>query len=140
MSESTISQRIAEVMQKSKYHTRIEFSKAVDINNATLGNVLSGRSKPGFDLLHKLVEHFPNLNTRWLLSGVGEIFKDDSELSSMKKSLNNPLEDKVYLLENQLKDKERIIKSLEEQLDLYKKVVERRGVFGDDTNGGRKHA
>lgn len=44
-------------------------------NNTTIGQIVSGRkSKPSFDVLNKIVETFPEIDSNWLLTGKGEMF------------------------------------------------------------------
>ena len=43
----------------------------IGVNRATISHVLSGRNKPSIDFLHKLLGAYPNLNSNWLITGIG---------------------------------------------------------------------
>ncbi len=48
------------------------------IQRSGLSHILSGRNKPGFDLIHKLLLKFPALNAEWLITGKGKVYKESS--------------------------------------------------------------
>ena len=43
----------------------------IGVNRATVSHILSGRNKPSIDFLEKLLGAYPNINTNWLISGIG---------------------------------------------------------------------
>ena len=60
------------------------------MNRSTITHILSGRNKPSIDFLDKLIKSFPNLNTNWLISGIGEmhiVSKEKTHLKSLEKVL-----------------------------------------------------
>lgn len=48
------------------------------IQRSGLSHILSGRNKPGFDFIQKIIVKFPSLNADWLLTGKGKIYKESS--------------------------------------------------------------
>ena len=44
---------------------------SIGVNRATISHILSGRNKPSIDFLEKLLNVYPNINTNWLISGIG---------------------------------------------------------------------
>jgi transcriptional regulator with XRE-family HTH domain len=48
------------------------------IQRSGLSHILSGRNKPGFDLIHKLLIKYPSLNAEWLITGKGKVYKESS--------------------------------------------------------------
>jgi len=48
-----------------------ELADNIGVNRATISHILSGRNKPSIDFLQKLLNNYPDLNTNWLISGVG---------------------------------------------------------------------
>lgn len=63
-----ISDRI-QLIIKAHNHTPSSFADEIGIKRSNLSHVLSGRNKPGIDFLSKVIEHFPNVNASWLITG-----------------------------------------------------------------------
>lgn len=67
-------------------NTRLEqFMRAENMNSAKLAEILqiqpssishllSGRNKPSFDFISKLLSMFPELNPHWIINGKGEMY------------------------------------------------------------------
>ena len=43
----------------------------IRVNRATISHILSGRNKPSIDFLEKLLRVYPELNSNWLITGIG---------------------------------------------------------------------
>lgn len=54
--------------------TATKFAAIIKVNASAMSHILNGRSKPGFDVLDKIAQAFPDINLNWLISGKGEIF------------------------------------------------------------------
>ena len=48
------------------------------IQRSGLSHILSGRNKPGFDFIQKLIVKFPSVNADWLLTGKGKVYKEST--------------------------------------------------------------
>ena len=59
----------------------------IGVNRATISHILSGRNKPSIDFLQKLLSAYPNLNSNWLITGIGYMNtkKDAKEVKFSKK-------------------------------------------------------
>lgn len=64
-----------------------EFADIIGVNRATISHILSGRNKPSIDFLEKLLQAYPNLNSNWLITGIGYmvIQKKTIEFQNSKK-------------------------------------------------------
>ena len=51
-------------------------SSLLDIQRSTLSNLMSGRNNPSYDCIKAIMTKLPNLNVEWLLSGVGQPYKN----------------------------------------------------------------
>jgi len=51
-------------------------SEIIGIQRSGLSHILSGRNKPGFDFINKLLLKFPAINAEWLITGKGKIYKE----------------------------------------------------------------
>ena len=48
-----------------------ELADNIGVNRATISHILSGRNKPSVEFLKKLLSAYPNLNSNWLITGIG---------------------------------------------------------------------
>lgn len=53
----------------------------IDVQPSAVSHILSGRNKPGFDFIAKLLMQYPLLNPRWLLLGEGEPYGDNNNIT-----------------------------------------------------------
>ncbi len=70
--------------------TATRFAALIKVNASAMSHILNGRSKPGFDVLDKIAQAFPDVNLNWLISGKGSIYNVSSierTDSSTKKNL-----------------------------------------------------
>ena len=44
---------------------------SIVVNRATISHILSGRNKPSIDFFQKLLSTYPDLNSNWLITGIG---------------------------------------------------------------------
>ncbi len=59
--------------------TQSEFAKQIGVERANISHIISGRHKPSYEFLRKVLETYPNLNAEWLMLGKGHIYKQDTE-------------------------------------------------------------
>ena len=55
--------------------TATKFAELLNINASAVSHILSGRNRPGFDVLEKIANAFPDLDMNWLLTGEGNRYK-----------------------------------------------------------------
>lgn len=82
-----------------------KLAEKIGVQPSSISHILSGRNKPSFDFITKVLNSFPNLNSDWLIVGKGDMYKtvkqptlfdsnanDAKPISSEKPSsdLNNP--------------------------------------------------
>lgn len=77
-SENTINQRIAKIVEVLKYYPAA-FAKHINMPRQKVSNVLEGKFEPKADILISISKSFPQLNTRWLLTGEGNMWDSDIE-------------------------------------------------------------
>ena len=46
------------------------------VQRSGVSHILSGRNKPGYEFLHKLLTRFPSISADWLLTGKGKPYKE----------------------------------------------------------------
>ena len=62
---------------KNKGLTATMLARMLEIQPSGLSHILSGRNKPSFDLVVKILKVFPDLNPDWLLLDSDQIFRDE---------------------------------------------------------------
>ena len=72
-----------------------EFADRLKIQKSSVSHLLSGRNKPSFQFLIKLLKAFPEINLNWLISGDGDILKNSVQISEYEnlKQVENELKD-----------------------------------------------
>jgi transcriptional regulator with XRE-family HTH domain len=68
--------------------TPAEFADQIGIQRSSLSHVLNGRNNPGFSFIQKILTTFPQINSRWLITGEGNMLNADIETEKPK--LNQP--------------------------------------------------
>lgn len=56
--------------------TPARLADTLGVQRSGLSHILSGRNKPGFEFLTKLLTKFPHINSEWLLMGKGKPYKE----------------------------------------------------------------
>ncbi|MBX0293146.1 hypothetical protein K3G63_22060 [Hymenobacter sp. HSC-4F20] len=76
--QSTINQRIQHLIDNLEKGSQASFARKIDVRTGTVGDILGKRqSKPGYDVLSKIVSSYPELRAEWLLTGDGDMLKRD---------------------------------------------------------------
>ena len=52
------------------------FADILGVQRSGISHILSGRNKPGFDLMEKILVKFPDINAEWLITGKGKMYKE----------------------------------------------------------------
>jgi len=70
----------------SEIHTRLkkilshynltagEFAEKIGIQKSSVSHLMSGRNKPSYQFLSKLITTYPEINLNWFITGEGDIF------------------------------------------------------------------
>jgi len=75
--------RILKILEAEKM-TAAEFADKLNVQRSSVSHILNGRNNPGYSFIQKILEAFPSLNTRWLLTGDGLMYEGSSKLSENK--------------------------------------------------------
>ena len=70
-----------------------QFADRIGVQRSSVSHVLSGRNKPGFDFIQKILVAFPEINGDWLITGSGEMYKrklHSEELFEAQKEVQTP--------------------------------------------------
>lgn len=71
--------------------TPSKFAEEIGIQRSAVSHIISRRNKPSLDVLLKILERFPYIETEWLLFGKGEMCKEAvlSESSMVENTAKN---------------------------------------------------
>ena len=69
------------LMQNEKL-TASKLSEILEVKPAAISHILSGRNKPSFELLCKLVNRFPQINPYWLMGDAPEMYHSGTSSTS----------------------------------------------------------
>ncbi len=50
-----------------------ELADTLEVQRSNISHVLNGRNKPGANFIEKLLLNFPDIDARWLMTGIGEM-------------------------------------------------------------------
>ena len=67
-----------DILLKNKGLSATSLARILGIQPSGLSHILSGRNKPSFDLVVKILRAFPDLNPDWLLLDSEEIFRTEA--------------------------------------------------------------
>jgi predicted transcriptional regulator len=111
-----LEKRILEVFQYSKL-SRMEFAERLKISNAVISHISSGRNKASMELIINLLNSFPEIDTNWLIKGVGdmlggnELKLKETAAEAIKRSVQD-LEKSKQLIDNQLLELKALLEKL----------------------------
>lgn len=52
-----------------------QFAETIGVQRSSISHIISGRNKPSYDFLVKIIEQFNDLSPEWLLTGKGNMLK-----------------------------------------------------------------
>lgn len=55
--------------------TPAKFADIIGVQRSSISHVVSGRNKPSFDFIVKVLHRFPRVSPDWLIMGKGEMYK-----------------------------------------------------------------
>jgi transcriptional regulator with XRE-family HTH domain len=121
----SINQRIFKFIDYLKL-TRYKFSKNTGISESVLLNIHKAKNKPSVDLLEKILNTYPVLNSNWLLTGEGSMIlaekKTYSDVEDQDPS-NSEVRNLEFVYCIHCKEKERTISALEKTVSSLEKVI-----------------
>ena len=83
--------RFKQLLEEKKL-TATRFADLIKVNASAMSHILNGRSKPGFDVLDRIAQAFPDVNLNWLISGKGSIYNINSNTSTV----STPTQQKLF--------------------------------------------
>jgi transcriptional regulator with XRE-family HTH domain len=86
--------------------TPARFADILGIQRSGISHILSGRNKPSFDFIEKIIQKYPLLNIEWLITGKGRVYKDPGRDNNNSKidlfAESNTREEQPKIIENKI--------------------------------------
>ena len=81
-----------ELLMKCYELSPSQFAEKTGIQRASVSHIVSGRNKPSLEVMLKIYDAFPELDLKWLMTGVGEepiasSHRQDTVVETMENSL-----------------------------------------------------
>ncbi|MCT4616572.1 MAG: helix-turn-helix domain-containing protein [Marinifilaceae bacterium] len=70
-----------------------KFADLIGVQRSSISHILTGRNKPSLDLIQKILVTFPDLSSDWLISGLGEMYKNENKHPKLVFDLDDNEED-----------------------------------------------
>uniref|UniRef100_UPI00405630AF helix-turn-helix domain-containing protein n=1 Tax=Alistipes sp. TaxID=1872444 RepID=UPI00405630AF len=70
------------ILMQSENLTASRLAEILEVKPAAISHILSGRNKPSFELLCKIVTRFPQINPYWLLGDAKEMRNAEATIST----------------------------------------------------------
>lgn len=93
--QQPVHERLNFLIEQLANGVQARFAERVGVPTGTIGDILGKKkSKPGFELTGKILQAYPEVSERWLLTGEGEMLKSEisdsaQEISSYPLGQNN---------------------------------------------------
>ena len=104
--------------------TATRFASMIKVNASAMSHILNGRSKPGFDVLDKIAQAFPELNLNWLISGKGPMY--GVPVSPVQEVLFQPDDEKKG--DKERKEEKSIVPDLKTTVEEVEMPVQQAGI------------
>ncbi len=66
-----------------------KFADIVGVQRSSMSHILSGRNNPSLDFIQKVMRSFPHVSGDWLISGSGEMTKNQGSASLFQEVIND---------------------------------------------------
>lgn len=71
-------ERIQKLLQEYNISST-HLADKLGVQRSSISHVMSGRNKPGFEFIQKLLKNYPEINPRWLILGKGPIYITENQ-------------------------------------------------------------
>ncbi len=99
-------ERIKKIME-SENMTPARFADSLQIGRAVISHILNGRNNPSLDVITRILSQMPNIDSQWLLTGSGSMYKSvqnnineeikkESNLPNLFSQLSQESENPIY--------------------------------------------
>ena len=62
--------------------TATTLADEIGVQRSSISHILSGRNNPSYDFIQKMIKRYDSINTEWLLTGKGDIYKREMKIET----------------------------------------------------------
>lgn len=55
-----------------------DFAEKIGVQRSSISHLISGRNKPSLEFIQKMLTRFPEINPEWILTGQGQMLKNEN--------------------------------------------------------------
>jgi transcriptional regulator with XRE-family HTH domain len=66
-----------------------QLADMLGVQRSSISHIISGRNKPSFDFINRMLNKFPEINANWLITGKGEMLSGNSSIKETEIFKNN---------------------------------------------------
>lgn len=114
-----IYERVKEIAEYYRVSKPSEFAKKTGFSHQVSSNYLKGNRNPTRESINTILVAFPEINSDWLLAGIGPMLKTKHQTPEIVEESKNTAEYfkmKTELLQELIKGKDELIEMLKEKL------------------------
>lgn len=79
-------ERLKEFIERQNLNAR-QFAEILGVQPSSISHILTGRNKPGVELLEKMLRSFPELDIHYIITGIkSTVVKRDTEVLPVEES------------------------------------------------------
>lgn len=106
-----------EMLMKYKSLTQRSLANEIGFSYSTLNKYCNKKSNTiDYELVHRISSQYCDINTKWLIEGVGPMLSEDLNTESKHLERMNRLVDTITTLQGTINEKDKTIKLLEEKM------------------------
>lgn len=81
-----LGRRISQIRQTFFNDNNRAYSEKIDVNEQALSQICSGKRNAGIEIVQKIIDHMPEIDANWLLSGHGEMTRNEQRVGDISNS------------------------------------------------------
>lgn len=139
---------------RAKNITARQFAEEIGIQPSGMSHIMGGRNNPSLDFVAKVLRRYPEIDANWLILGRGEMYSSGSALPQPPQSQQpgadlftladkgqdesrgrseEPVQEEVYCLENELITEESPLSSSETLPPAHRRLTKLLFIYSDAT-------
>jgi Helix-turn-helix. len=63
----------------TKQLSATKFAEIIGVQKSSISHIISGRNKPSFDFIEKVLQKYPEVNPEWLILGKGGMYRQSTQ-------------------------------------------------------------
>ena len=120
-----------------------KLAEEIGVQRSSISHILSGRNKPSFDFIQKLLKRYPKINAKWLMLGEGPVFAENIQSSlpfqDTGSQSGEPLTSRESNIQNQPRTDHQIGKSDTRKKATTEPVIKKIVIFYTDNSFEEYH-